>query len=185
MAAVAGVSGPETTTMQGMSRFDPRSLVRRIRRNHALEHATIHVLAESRSPATLVGRSDWAGFSLLGAIDTASVERATHQALARLRAGEHHLAVHPRCGTIFATTGVLSGLAVFATLALAQPRGRPRLASLPDAILAATAAALLAHPLGMWVERTITTSGDIGDLTIARIYRQPGRAIPIHRIDTR
>lgn len=171
--------------MQTPSRFDPRSIVRQIRRNHALEHATIHVLAETRSPSTLVGRSDWSGFSLYGAIDTARVERAAHDALARLRAGERHLAVHPRCGTILATTGVLSGLAVFVTLGLAQPRGRLRWSSLPDAILAATGAALLAHPLGMWVERTITTTGDVGGLTIARVYRRPGSALPHHRIETR
>jgi hypothetical protein len=175
----------EATAMRITGSLDPRSLVQQIRRNHALEHATIHVLAQERPPLTLVGRSDWAGFSLYGAVDTARVERATREALARLRAGERNLAVHPRCGTILATTGVLSGLAVFLTLGFSHPRGRLRWAKLPDAIVAATAAVVLAQPIGMWVERTITTSGDLGSLAIARIYRRHGGALPSHRIDTR
>lgn len=171
--------------MQATSSFGPRSIVQRIRRNHALEHATIHVLTADPSHGSLVGRSDWSGFWLYGDVETARVEQAAHEALRRLRAGERHLAVHPRCGTILATTGVLSGLAVFAALGLSQPRGRPRWSSLPDAILAATAAAILAHPLGMWIERTITTTADVGGLAIARIYRQSSGAVPGHRIETR
>ena len=171
--------------MQATDSFGPRSIVQRIRRNHALEHATIHVLAAAPLHSSLFGRSDWSGFWLYGDVETAQVEQAAHEALRRLRAGERHLAVHPRCGTILATTGLLSGLAVFATLGLAQPRGRLRWSSLPDAILAATAAAILAHPLGMWIERTITTTADVGELAIARIYRQSGGAVPSHRIETR
>ena len=161
------------------------SLVKTIRRNHALEHATIHVLTRANPDLSLIGRSDWGGYSLYGEVATAQVERAAHEALTRLRAGERNLALHPRCGTVLATTGVLSGLAVFLTLGLSNPRGRLRWATLPEAILAATASAMLAHPVGLLVERYVTTSGDIGDLSIARVYRRPGSAAPIHRIETR
>ncbi len=171
--------------MGSIGSLDPRSLIQMIRRNHALEHATVHVLAERRAAASLVGRSDWAGYSLYGDAETRQVERAAHEALARLKAGERHLAIHPSCGTVVATTGLLSGLAVFFTLGLNPPRGRFRWSSLPEAILAATGAALLAHPLGMLLERYVTTASDIGDLSISRVYRKHGSSLPVHRIETR
>jgi hypothetical protein len=164
--------------------FHP-SIIEMIRRNHALEHATIHVLTRVNPDLSLIGRSDWGGYSLYGEVATAQVESAAHEALARLRSGERNLALHPRCGTMLATTGVLSGLAVFLTLGLSNPRGRLRWATLPEAILAATTAALLAHPLGLLVERYVTTSSDIGNLSIVRVYRKPGRSVPVHRVETR
>ena len=41
-------------------------IVNKIRRNHALEHATIHVLAENHRPLRVVGRSTLNGFYLYG-----------------------------------------------------------------------------------------------------------------------
>lgn len=171
-------------TLKGSVPFGLRSLIRAIQRNHALEHATIHILTGDRPGLSLVGRSDWKGYLLYGNVDTGLVERAAHEALARLKSGEHWLAVHPRCGTILATTGVLSGLAVFLTLGISHPRGRWRWTSLPEAILAATVTAVLAQPLGLLVERYLTTSPDVGDLSIRRIHRQSGGKVLVHRIET-
>jgi hypothetical protein len=63
-------------------------LIADIRRNHALEHATINVLSESCADLNLVGRSDWTGFTLYGPIHTDEVAAAASIALERLRAGE-------------------------------------------------------------------------------------------------
>jgi len=164
--------------------FRLRSLIRAIRRNHALEHATIHILAEARPGISLVGRSDWKGYLLYGNVDTGLVEWAAREALARLKSGEHWLAVHPRCGTILATTGVLSGLAVFVTLGISNPRGRLRWANLPEAFLAATVTAVLAQPLGLLVERYLTTSADLGELSIRCIHCQSGGRVLVHRVET-
>jgi hypothetical protein len=171
--------------MSSIRSLDPHSFIQMIRRNHALEHATVHVLVERNAYVSVVGRSDWAGYSLYGEAETRQVERAAHEALTRLRAGERRLAIHPNCGTVVATTGVLSGLAVFFTLGLNPGRGRFRWSSLPEAILAATSAALLAHPLGLLLERYVTTASDIGDLSISRVYRKLGSSVPVHRIETR
>ena len=170
--------------MKGCIPFGLRALIRSIRRNHALEHATIHLLTQARPGISLIGRSDWKGYLLYGDVDTGLVEWAAREALARLRSGEHWLAVHPRCGTILATTGVLSGLAVFLTLGISNPRGRWRWANLPEAILAATVTAVLAQPLGLLVERYLTTSADVGELSIRRVYRQPGGRVLVHRVET-
>ncbi len=176
--------GAGAATLRWLFPRDIYRLIQAIRRNHALEHATIHMLTEKCPGISLIGRSDWKGFLLYGNVDTSDVERATHEALARLKSGEHWLAVHPRCGTILATTGVLSGLAVFVTLGISNPRGRLRWATLPEAILAATVTAVLAQPLGLIVERYLTTSTDLDGLFVRRVYRQPGGTVPVHRIET-
>jgi hypothetical protein len=155
------------------------------RRNHALEHATIHILARQNPHLSLIGRSDWQGYSIYGQVETRLVEQAAHEALGRLQAGEHQLAVHPRCGTVLATTSVLSGMAAFLTLGFGRSRARFRWSSLPEVLLATTVAVLIAQPLGLLVEQHITTASDVSDLRIARVFQQRGGSLPIHRVDTR
>jgi hypothetical protein len=159
--------------------------ISRIRRNHGLEHATIHVLIQRAPYQSLVGRSDWRGYSIYGQVETQAVESAAHEALARLRAGEGQLAVHPHCGTLLATTGLLCGMAAFLALGVGRSRSRFRWAYLPEALLAATAAAIVAQPLGLLLQQYVTTSSDVGHLQIVRVYKQRGGQVPIHRIETR
>ncbi len=162
------------------------SIITRIRRNHGLEHATIHLLSQRHSNLSIVGHSNWAGFSLYGQIDTAEVEQAAHEALRRLRRGEAELAVHPRCGTVLATTGLLTGLAAFVAIGLdSSSSARFRWGSMPAAILAATLAAFFAQPVGLFLQKEYTTSGNPGNLEIERIYVIPNRRVTTHRIETR
>lgn len=128
----------------------------RIRRNHGIEHATVHVLAEWDSQIQLVGRADSKGFNIYGDVDDDTLAAATVEALDRMKNGEGNLAVHPRCGTQLVVAGLLTAAAAF--IALGR---RPRLSRLPDAIVATTLAALVAQPLGLTVQRTITTSPDV------------------------
>jgi hypothetical protein len=159
--------------------------VTRVRRNHGLEHATINVLIQQNPYLSLVGRSDWGGYVIIGEVETEEVDSAAREALARLRAGEGGLAIHPRCGTMLATTGVLSGMAAFFTLGIGRSRSRFRWAYLPEALLAATAAALIAQPLGFLLQQYVTTSGDADHLQIARVYKKRGGPVPVHRVETR
>ncbi len=160
-------------------------IISRIRRNHGLEHATIHVLVQRQPFQSLVGRSDWGGFSIYGQVETQQLEAAAREALARMQAGESQLAVHPRCGTLLATTGMLSGMAAFLALGVGGSRARFRWAYLPEALLAATAAAIVAQPLGLLLQQYVTTSSDVGRLQIVRVYKQRGGSVPIHRVETR
>ena len=67
-------------------------LIKKIRRNHGLEHATVHVLHRRLGRISVVGHSDWNGFTLYGPIDTSEIKLAAHEALRRLRQGETELA---------------------------------------------------------------------------------------------
>ena len=82
-------------------------LIRRVRQNHALEHATMHVLSRRNPYLTLMGRSTPSGFVLYGDVAAQEIANAATEALALLQQGQEHLAVHPRCGTNLAVTSIL------------------------------------------------------------------------------
>ncbi len=166
--------------------FFDLQLIDQVRRNHGLEHATIHVLSQRHPKLSLVGRSDWNGFTLYGPVDTAEVKHASHEALRRLRMGEANLAVHPRCGTVLATTGLLTGLAAFLAISVdgSSSGRRFRWATAPAAILAATIAAILAQPLGLVLQERYTVSGQPGNLEIESVTLQSDTNLIIHRVET-
>lgn len=157
-------------------------ILNRIRRNHGLEHATIHMLSARYPHTPIAGRADRNGFVILGNLPTTAVQEAAEQALSRLRAGEVNLAIHPNCGTSFITAAVLAGLASYTTLLGGRSnRWRDRLERLPLAILATVLALIVAQPLGAAAQRHITTSGEVGDLQLTQVRRAGPR---LHRIRT-
>ncbi len=166
--------------------MDNPSLITKIRRNHGLEHATIHVLSRRNKNLSMVGRSDAGGFTLYGTVETTEVHKAVQEALERLRGGEAKLAVHPRCGTVLATTGLLTGIAAFLAVGLdgSSSKDRFRWASFPAAILAATLAAIVAQPLGLFLQENYTTTGNPGNLQIKSIKVNPNARVITHRVET-
>ena len=159
--------------------------IRKVRRNHGLEHATIHLLSRRVPHLSIVGRSDWNGFTLYGPVSTEAVNQAAHEALHRLRQGEASLAVHPRCGTVLATTGILTSLAAFVAISLdSSTHNRFRWNSIPGAMIAATAAAILSHPLGLLLQERYTTSGSPGNLEIKSIRARSNSNLIVHRVET-
>jgi hypothetical protein len=158
--------------------------VARTRRNHGLEHATLHILAQRHPHTTLAGHSDAAGFWVLGDVAIEEIQEAVEEALGRLLAGEKQLAIHPNCGTNFATAGVLAGLA--AGIAMLGGRSkRERIERLPLAALLATLALIVAQPLGALVQERITTSGEPGELRVIEIVVSRRGRWRAHRVVTR
>lgn len=153
------------------------------RRNHALEHATIHVITQADPRRSVAGHSDAGGFWLLGNLETEAVRQSVNDALARLRAGEHWLAIHPNCGTNLVTAGALSGLAGGLAMRGASRRGEWA-ERLPFAILLSTFALLVARPIGTRLQQRVTTSTDLASLQVITITRsQRGQTI-LHRVET-
>src|SRR5205807_8458105 len=72
---------------------------RRIRQNHALEHATITILSGMIPDLRVSARSSSTGFIIFGDVDLGLLRRAVDEALRRFQAGEAELAIHPNCGT--------------------------------------------------------------------------------------
>jgi len=130
-------------------------VVERIRQVHALEHATLWVLAEQFPQRTLGGLSTDRGFFVYGDIDAGVLLRAAHRALERINQGEDHLAVHPQCGTNL-SVGLLvtAGLGFAASLVLPR-RPLPQLLGVGASALAAVE---LARSLGTLAQRHLTTA---------------------------
>jgi hypothetical protein len=164
-------------------------LVRRTRRNHGLEHATIHVLSGRIRNLRMAGRSTESGFVLLGDAPTEQVETAVRDALRRMRAGEHQLAVHPNCGTNLVTTGLMTSMA--ALLGMTGARQRDLFNRLPTLVVLMMGALLFSQPLGASIQKHITTDGDPADLEVLSITRSAVRTplssepLTVHRVVTR
>jgi hypothetical protein len=156
-----------------------------VRRNHGLEHATIHVL--NRQNLTLSGRSSSGGFVLYGDVPTEKVERAVDEALARFRRGEAQWAVHPNCGTNLVTTGVLTtSIAALGFSGTSRKRAWDRF---PLVMVFMMVASLYSLPIGMALQKHITTTGDMGDLDVVSIKRREvslplGRKTVVHQVTT-
>lgn len=90
-------------------------LIRRVRQHHAIEHATLHMLTNQFPGQRFGGYSDPLGFTIYADIDEYTLRRAVGDALLRLQAGEHSLAIHPNCGTNMVTIGVLVALVAVIT----------------------------------------------------------------------
>ena len=155
-------------------------LIGTVRRNHALEHATIAVLASKAGhDIRLVGRATNSGFYLYGEMTEDSVRESTLEALDRLRRGEKHLAVSALCGTNLAVSGILAGLASLIALG-----NRSRIERIPNVLLASMLAMLVAQPLGGFVQKHLTTDPDLSDTEFVGI-RQGGRSAGrFHKVDT-
>lgn len=156
----------------------------RVRRNHALEHATLAVLTEKNPGLRMAGYSDPQGFWLIGEIETGQIEEAVHQALARLRGGEHSLAIHPYCGTNLVTTGFLAGSFAWLGMLGAGRSTRDRFERLPLIISLVTLGMMIAQPLGPKVQERVTTSHDTSGMKVVKIERRQRGEVPLHRVVT-
>jgi hypothetical protein len=159
-----------------------KDLVSRTRRNHGLEHATIHMLSEKHKQFSAQGHSDFRGFHLniFGDISGEEVEAAVNEAYTRMKNGESHLAVHPNCGTVLLTTAALGALASQSAFSLEQRRQRRTnmtlsvfLNGLPSAILAGVLALIISRPLGLAIQEKFTTEGDLQDMKVVRVRKIP------------
>jgi hypothetical protein len=159
--------------------------VRQTRRNHGLEHATIHMLSATVPGLRMVGRSDSGGFWLWGEVKTEDVEACSARALSRMQAGEHKLALHPNCGTNFVTVALLGSVAVMVALIGSEHERFGKLNRLPLVATAILFAALVGQPLGIQVQEHVTTLGDPGDLEILEIKRTRQAGMTAHRVRTR
>jgi hypothetical protein len=157
----------------------------RVRRHHALEHATLQILARKCPHLPLAGYSDVRGFWIVGNVSTEIVRDAVDEALSRLRAGESQLAIHPNCGTNFVVTGLLAGSAAWLVMAFGEGGWRRRLQDWPLVVAASALAAILAQPLGLKLQARVTTDARPGEMQIIEIKVSQVRGLGIHRVITR
>lgn len=152
---------------------------RRVRQNHALEHATFTILAQMDPGFTGSARSFSDGFIVFSNVDLDLLRRASDEALHRLQAGEAELAIHPNCGTNLAVG--ITFVTVGTMLGMASNRSRTRVTAAAASSLAGWAAA---RPLGEYVQRHFTTLPDLQGVSVVDISRRSFMGIPYIQVRT-
>jgi len=146
-----------------------KDAVRRTRQHHAIEHATLHLLASRHPGRRMAGYSDAGGFTILGDVPIDQVRRAVSDALLHLQAGESGLAIHPNCGTNLVVTGIMATAAALVGRGLTGRRRRTvpgeRFAG---ALLLVVPALIAAQPVGLRLQK-YTTLASVGDRWIKSI----------------
>src|SRR5579884_40537 len=150
-----------------------------VKQNHALEHATIVLLSRKFPEVRMSGISFAAGFFVFGDIPTEAILPAAQEALQLLRTTQPELAVHERCGTNLAVSGMLTGLSAMAVAKLRRPYSTAN-----NVILASTAALVLARPLGLTVQRYITTQTPNESMRILKVSPMQVFGSPAHFVST-
>jgi hypothetical protein len=171
-------------SMQALEKRDV-PIISRIRRNHGLEHATLHILSQRYPKQSLAGHSDTGGFWVIGDVSIEDVYEAVEEARSRLKNGEKHLAVHRNCGTNFVTSGVMAGLAAAAAMLGVGTRVRDKLERLPVAMFLATIALIFSQPVGFFLQERVTTSADPGNMQVVEIVVSRKGRMKAHRVTTR
>jgi hypothetical protein len=163
--------------------------VRRTRRNHGLEHATIHMMSRKIKGLNIAGRADGSGFYLYGEADTERIEEAVEEALRRMKSGEHKWAIHPNCGTGLVTTSFMTSMAAVLGMSGTANDARGIFNRLPMVMLLVIGALLVSKPVGLSIQEHITTCGDPGDLELVEVRRSeaslPTGKVTVHRVSTR
>ncbi|MBM3132083.1 MAG: hypothetical protein FJZ95_03495 [Chloroflexi bacterium] len=153
--------------------------VHAVRQNHAMEHATLAILAKRlEGHKRIVGRAGWDGFYLYGDVPTDLVADAAREAMQRLQEGERDLAISANCGTNIVVAGLAAGVA-----SMIVARGHTGSDRLTRIILASTIAVLLAQPLGKVAQRHITTTSELDNVSIARVVRTSGDGLTVHKVE--
>jgi hypothetical protein len=157
----------------------------RMRRNHALEHATLQILAEKHHPHRLGGFSDTGGFWVFGEIDPEKLIEAAEEARKRLNKGEHNLAIHPNCGTNYVTAGAVGGFFAWLAMLGVKKTWGDRFDRLGNVITLVTLGMIVAQPLGPKLQQAFTTEARLGDLKVVEVQRVNEQGRPLHRVLTK
>ena len=148
-------------------KLDDILLGRRVRQNHALEHATITILSGMVPQLSVSARSFSDGFIVFGDVDLGLLRQAVDEALRRLQAGEAELAIHPNCGTNIVVGVSLMTLGTI--LGMASNNTRTRVTS---AAASSLAGLMAARPLGELVQKHFTTLPDLKGVRVTEIFRR-------------
>lgn len=141
-----------------------------LRRNHALEHATIVVMMEREPGRKLNGFSTDDGFFVQGVRSLDEVDSAAREALRRLRAGERRLAIHRNCGTTIVAVNLLTALFFLGALGIGLYLGWNLYLLVLGSIVLAFA---LRVPLSLLLQRFVTTDADLTNAEVGWV--EPAR----------
>jgi hypothetical protein len=141
-----------------------------LRRNHALEHATIVVMMEREPGRKFNGFSNDDGFFVQGVRSTDEVDGAAREALRRLCAGEKKLAIHRNCGTTIVAANLLAAVFFLGALGVGLYLDWNLYLLILGGILLSL---VLRVPLSLLLQRFVTTDADLSNAEVGWV--EPAR----------
>ncbi len=150
-----------------------------VKQNHALEHATIVLLSRKYPEVRFAGISFASGFFVFGDVPTEAIVPTANEALTLLRTTQPEMAIHERCGTNLAVAGLLTGLSSMTVAKMRRPYN-----SFNNVLLASTAALILARPLGLVVQRYVTTQTPNASMNVVKVTPMQLFSTPAHFVST-
>ena len=134
-----------------------------LRRNHALEHATIVVMMEREPGRRLNGFSTDDGFFVQGVRSMAEVESAAREAVRRLQNGQRGLAIHRNCGTTIVAANLLAAIFFLTALGIGLYLSWNLYLLILGSVVLAFA---LRVPLSLLLQRFVTTDADLSNAEV-------------------
>lgn len=156
----------------------------KIRSNHALEHATLHVLEAKGVRARVSGLSDSGGFWLLGDVPSGMVLESVHEALQRMQAGETGLAMHDHCGSNLVPGIVVSSGLAWLAMAGAGKNLRKKAMRIPLAVLLAWLGFEAARPAGPFLQEKAVSTDHMQTMLVREVRCYQRYGLVIHRVTT-
>ena len=138
--------------------------------NHAIEHATIHILSRMRPFTSMAGRSNSRGFFIYGDVPTETLQQAVEEAIRRLQGGERQLAIHPNCGTNMISSAVLAAGGTM--LGVTSARNHGWLEKAPAGVLGALIGVVLGQVVGLRLQAHLTTDANFPAVRVVAIERK-------------
>lgn len=158
----------------------------RVKRNHALEHATIHCLA-AKSGRRFSGRAAPNGFRIRGRASRAEITAAFNLVRDAVTRGDPLPCVTPRCGSNLVTAYALS-MTLLLFVAIWILAFAPPLATRAGALVFVVMTfALLRHPIGNAIQRRFFLAEDFTEVAARDVRKIPTRTFergPVHFVET-
>ncbi len=139
-----------------------------LRKNHALEHATVNILEDKFGYENLSGYSTDEGFYIIGADDPVEVKNAADYGLTLMKKGKSELAIHDNCGTSLIVANFISAV-IFIFLLFYSG-----FISIFNMIIAILLAHLIGPYLGKVIQHYFTTTSDVMELEVASTHYEKG-----------
>lgn len=133
-----------------------------LKRNHALEHATINLLEERYGIRNLSGLAVEDGFYISWPYDPMYVLDAVREGQYLLSKGHRELAIHKRCGTMVLGTNIVAVISFVIFLIIWG-------FNLFTLILPMFIGIFIGNPMGIFLQRYLTTDTNVKDAEILGI----------------
>ena len=133
-----------------------------VRRNHAIEHATVSILTEQKIKSAVIGFAIPSGFIIYSKSNKDEILSAANHGLKLMKSGVSEISISQFCGTNLVVAALLTGAS---TILLGKILGKKskNILNITNGFLLS---ALLSKPIGRIVQKYVTTDSNVKNIQI-------------------